>query len=96
MAGKAEYKVDRQPGGRAGQERSGGDETSPARVSVPELPAVSMDAVGSAVLVCAADGTIVDLNRAAALMLGVDPAAARGTSLQRGAAVGRDLGDRVR
>ena len=40
-----------------------------------------MDAVGAAVLVCAADGTIVDLNRAAALMLGVDPAAARGTSL---------------
>ena len=59
----------------------GGDEASPSRASVPELPAVGMDAVGAAVLVCAADGTIVDLNRAAALLLGVDPAAARGTSL---------------
>ena len=65
-----------------GRERTGGDATSPSRASVPELPAVGMDAVGAAVLVCAADGTIVDLNRAAALLLGVDPAAARGTSLR--------------
>ena len=87
MAGRAEHMADRQPGGRAGDtdtgvERTGEGDASPARASVPELPAVGMDAVGAAVLVCAADGTIVDLNRAAAVMLGVDPAAARGTSLR--------------
>jgi diguanylate cyclase (GGDEF)-like protein/PAS domain S-box-containing protein len=87
MTGKAERKTDKQAGGRAratgaGGRRSGGDETSPSRASVPELPAVGMDAVGAAVFVCAADGTVVDLNRAAALLLGVDPAKARGAGLR--------------
>ena len=82
MAGKAKHTTDRQPGGRAGSETHRRGRGVPfAAPSVPELPAVGMDAVGAAVLVCAADGTIVDLNRAAALLLGVDPAAARGTSL---------------
>ena len=40
-----------------------------------------MDAIGAAVIVCAADGTVVDLNRSAALFLGVDPSEARGTNL---------------
>ena len=87
MAGKAEHKTDKQPGSRkratrAGGSHEGGDGTSPSRASIPELPAVGMDAVGAAVLVCAADGTIVDLNRAAAQILGVDPAKARGAGLR--------------
>jgi diguanylate cyclase (GGDEF)-like protein/PAS domain S-box-containing protein len=49
---------------------------------VPEVPAVGMDCIGAAVLVCAADGTVVDLNRAAAVMLGIDPAAALGCPLR--------------
>ena len=87
MAGRAEHTADKQPGrrkraARAGGSNAGGDATSPSRASIPELPAVSMDAVGAAVLVCAADGTIVDLNRAAAQILGVDPAKARGAGLR--------------
>ena len=52
-----------------------------ARAKVPEPPSVSMDAIAAAVLVCSADGTIVDLNDAAARLLAVDRAAALGTSL---------------
>ena len=100
MAGRAEHRADRQPDGRAGgkragAKRNGGDGASPSRASIPELPAVGLDAVGAAVLVCAADGTIVDLNRAAALLLGVDPVADPRRQPARSAAVGRDVGDRV-
>jgi len=81
MAGKAEHRAKGQPGSRAAGDRAGADTALP-RVRVPELPAVGMDVVAAAVLVCAPDGTIVDINRPAADLLGIDPAAALGRPMR--------------
>ena len=55
-----------------------------------------MDSVAAAVLVCAPDGTIVDLNRMAAELLDVDPVSALGTALREVRAVGGHVGGRGR
>ena len=69
-----------QPGSDGGTHRAS-TKARVARAKVPEPPSVSMDVIAAAVLVCSADGTIVDLNDAAARLLAVDRAAALGTSL---------------
>ena len=78
MAGKAEHSTAGQPGSHAAKDRAGEDRASLPRARVPELPSVGMDMVAAAVLVCAPDGTVVDINRPAAKLLGIDPAAALG------------------
>ena len=82
MAGKAEHRATRQPGSREGTARDGRGESPLPRASVPEVPPVGMDSVAAAVLVCAPDGTIVDLNRMAAELLHVDPVSALGSALR--------------
>ena len=82
MAGKAKHTATGQPGSRAGTAPIGRSESPHPRASVPEVPTVGMDSVAAAVLVCAPDGTIVDLNRMAAELLHVDPVSALGTALR--------------
>ena len=94
MATRAEHSTAGQPGGHAAGEPAGGERASLPHTRVPGLPAVGMDVIAAAVLVCAPDGTVLDLNRPAAELLGIDPrrpwqAAARGP------AMGRHLDQRV-
>ena len=73
MAGKAERRAHGQHGRPAAGDRTPRGRGSAAAARVPGLPAIGMDVVAAAVLVCTADGTIVDLNRPAADLLGIEP-----------------------
>jgi diguanylate cyclase (GGDEF)-like protein/PAS domain S-box-containing protein len=64
-----------------GLPRSGREKTQVTHARVPEPPAVDMDAIAAAVLVCSADAIVVDLNGAAADLLQVDRDAVIGASL---------------
>jgi diguanylate cyclase (GGDEF)-like protein len=82
MASRAEHKTARQPGNHGAAIPSGGDGVSLPRARTPELPAVGMDVIAAAVLVCAPDGTVLDINRPAAGLLGIDPEAAMGRPMR--------------
>ena len=82
MSSGAERRTTGQPGSHATGDRAGGDKAPLPRARVPGLPAVGLDVVAAAVLVCAPDGTVVDLNRPAAKLLGIDPEAAAGRPMR--------------
>jgi diguanylate cyclase (GGDEF)-like protein/PAS domain S-box-containing protein len=50
----------------------------PPRAGLPEAPTVAMDLVAAAIVVCAPDGTVTDVNRRAAQLLGIERTAALG------------------
>ena len=83
MAGAAKHTETAPPGDGDGRDSGRGrrGEAFASRAAVPGLPAVGMDSVAAAVLVCSADGIIVDLNGVAATLLHVERAEALGTPL---------------
>jgi diguanylate cyclase (GGDEF)-like protein/PAS domain S-box-containing protein len=71
-----------QPDSHRGAQSPGGAAASSSAALRP-APPLDMDAIGAAVLVCTADAVVVDLNEAAASLLGIDRDATRGSSLRQ-------------
>ena len=82
MASGAERRTAGQPGSHKAGDPAGGARASLPHRQVPGLPAVGMDVIAAAVLVCAPDGTVLDLNRPAAELLGIDAEAALGRPMR--------------